>query len=830
MPGEVERLSGKLGLDTTEFKAAIAAANRELRVLETGFKASAAALGDWTKDATGLELRAKSLTDQIEIQRAKVDALRAEHQRLAAEHGDGSRAAQDMQIKLNKETETLNKMTRELDDTEAALKDMAEETDDAAEEVEDLDEEQEEAAASAQKLKNNLVDMSGTMKGLKKVAATLVKSVLAIGAAAATAAIGLVSLTVGPASDLEETISKTEVVFGDAADQVLRFGETSATSLGLSQNAALGAAATYGNLLRAMGLTNQESADMSISLVQLASDLASFNNLDPTEVLEKLRAGLTGESEPLKTLGVNMNEARIQAKALELGLVQQGESLTAAAKAQAAYAIIMEDTTLAQGDFARTSEGLANQQRIFAANIENLRAKVGTAFLPVMNEIQAALNDLVGSDEFNKFLEEMVEWFEDAAQSVRPFLDAIVYLIRHLLGGNGLFTAFEDGSSILGGFFERMGMGEDAANKLANQIIGIARAIGDFVNGTLLPFLQKHGKTLLTLITSLAAGFAAFSIITTVVGWITGLIAVVSSLAGAFAAAGGGIAGIVAILGGPVTLVIAAVAAAIALLTAAWTNNWFGIRDAVKNVWEGFLKPAFQTLAEWLQVAIPAALQTLSNYWNNVLLPSIQLVWQFLSGTLFPLLRAIADFLSAVFGLAVRALAGFWQNVLLPALQGVWSFLDSKVFPIFRSIAEYIKEDFQPIVEGLSNFLKNNLKPAWEGIVTAIQKAVDWIQSLADKIRNLELPDWLTPGSPTPWEIGLLGINQAMAQLNRQLPEMARGLERVDRAGSLPSLLAGAGARGGSVQNDQFNFYAPVVIPGSATPGGLGQVLRSKRF
>ncbi len=107
-------------------------ANRELRVLETGFKASAAALGDWTKDATGLESRVKTLTSQIDVQKLKVAALTAEHKRLVEENGENSHAAQDAEIKLNKETESLNKMENELGTTETALQGMKEGTNEAA--------------------------------------------------------------------------------------------------------------------------------------------------------------------------------------------------------------------------------------------------------------------------------------------------------------------------------------------------------------------------------------------------------------------------------------------------------------------------------------------------------------------------------------------------------------------------------------------------------------------------------------------------------------------------------------------------------------------------
>lgn len=217
----------------------------------------------------------------------------------------------------------------------------------------------------------------------------------AVGAmATVTAALGT---TIGPASDLEETISKTTVVFGDWSEDVIHWGQRAAEALGMSQNTAMGAASTYGNLFRAMGIGVETSADMSMNLVGLAADLASFNNMDPTQVLDALRSGLSGETEPLKRLGVNLNAAMVEAKALEMGLWDGNGALDAAAKAQATYALVMEQTSLAQGDFARTSDGLANQQRILDANLENIKATIGVGILPVVNQFTTGLNDMLSS-------------------------------------------------------------------------------------------------------------------------------------------------------------------------------------------------------------------------------------------------------------------------------------------------------------------------------------------------------------------------------------------------------------------------------------------------
>ena len=228
-----------------------------------------------------------------------------------------------------------------------------------------------------------------------------IKSMMAFGVAGATvgvamnAAVGFTKEAIKAASDLAETTSKIGVVFGEGSAAVLDFGKNSAIALGMSTNEALAAAGVYGNLFRSMKIGEEVSADMSVNLVKLAADLASFNNIDPSLALDKLRAGLSGEVEPLRTLGVNLNEVIIKQKAMTLGLYDGTGALTAAAKAQASYALIVEQTSLAQGDFARTSEGLANQQRILAAQWKNLKAEVGKGLLPVAIDLVSLTNDAI---------------------------------------------------------------------------------------------------------------------------------------------------------------------------------------------------------------------------------------------------------------------------------------------------------------------------------------------------------------------------------------------------------------------------------------------------
>lgn len=209
------------------------------------------------------------------------------------------------------------------------------------------------------------------------------KSGLSLGNAFAGVAVGAgIKAAADSASDLAEAQSKVNVVFGESAPLVDKFGSSSATALGQSEAQALEAVGTFGNLLRAIGLNEEKSAEYSITLTKLASDLASFNNTSVDDALNALRSGLSGETEPLKRFGVNLNEAALKAQALKMGLSDGKAVLDANAKAQAAYALILEQTTLAQGDFERTSDGVANKQRILAAEFENAKASLGEALMP----------------------------------------------------------------------------------------------------------------------------------------------------------------------------------------------------------------------------------------------------------------------------------------------------------------------------------------------------------------------------------------------------------------------------------------------------------------
>ncbi len=251
---------------------------------------------------------------------------------------------------------------------------------------------------------------------------------------------GMAVVGIKAASDLGESMNKNQVTFGAASKSIQQFAETSGKSFGISKQKALEYSATLGVILQASGLAQDASADMSEELVKLAADLASFNNIPIDEALEKIRAGLVGEAEPLRTVGVLLSEAAVQTKAYQMGLAEQGAALTDAQKVQARYAIILDQTKTAQGDFARTSDGLANQQRILSATFSDTAAKLGTALLPIMVSLAPHMISLVEqAGKAAQFFSELPQPIQLAAVTFGALLAVLGPLVLML---GSVLTAF----------------------------------------------------------------------------------------------------------------------------------------------------------------------------------------------------------------------------------------------------------------------------------------------------------------------------------------------------------------------------------------------------
>jgi hypothetical protein len=244
--------------------------------------------------------------------------------------------------------------------------------------------------------------------------------------------VGGFALAVNAASDLNETINKTNVVFDDAAAGVMAWSEDSATAFGLSQNEALGFASTFGNIFTAMGFTADAAADMSTGFVALGADLGSFNNVPTAEALEAIRAGLLGEYEPLRRFGIVLSDAEVKAYAMANGLVDANGEISAQNMVLARQALIAEKSANAQGDFANTSGSLANQMKILRARLTDAAASIGQVLLPYVTR-------LVG------FISRLIERFDGMSTRMKTVI-VVVGLIAAAIGPLLLVFGFAAGA------------------------------------------------------------------------------------------------------------------------------------------------------------------------------------------------------------------------------------------------------------------------------------------------------------------------------------------------------------------------------------------------
>ena len=227
--------------------------------------------------------------------------------------------------------------------------------------------------------------------------------------------IGGIGEGIRQASDFEESLSKIRAILGDASGSVESFAANAVESMGATRAEALAAAGDFANLFTGLGLGRDEAARSSTQFLQLAADLSSFNNVELPDVLTAIRAGLVGEAEPLRRFGILLNAAKVEAKAQELGLVDLNGQISEQAKVQARAAIIIEQTTVAQGDFARTADDAANRVRVLEARQRELSEQMGRELLPLTVDLKEAQTALVGGivSELVPALRDLREWFQD---------------------------------------------------------------------------------------------------------------------------------------------------------------------------------------------------------------------------------------------------------------------------------------------------------------------------------------------------------------------------------------------------------------------------------
>lgn len=254
--------------------------------------------------------------------------------------------------------------------------------------------------------------------------------------------VALGTASVKLASDMEETKNKINAVFGDSANSITSWADNSIEKMGLAKQTALDMAAVFGDMGTGMGMTTAEAGKMSTELVQLAADLASFKNISIERAQTALTGVYTGETEALKGLGVVMTEANLEQFAVNQGLKTTYKEMTQAEKVALRYKYVMNATANAQGDFARTGDGLANQSRMLKENLKELGVQFGEVLLPVVNKIITGLNELLKSfGELSVEQREVIVIIGLIVAAIGPAVSIVGNLITAINGVKTAITA-----------------------------------------------------------------------------------------------------------------------------------------------------------------------------------------------------------------------------------------------------------------------------------------------------------------------------------------------------------------------------------------------------
>lgn len=197
------------------------------------------------------------------------------------------------------------------------------------------------------------------------------------------------------ASDLAEVQNVVDVTFGSATEAINSWSKECLAAYGMNEVSAKRYAGTIGAMLKSSGLAGDAIVDMSKDMVGLAGDMASFYNLDLETAFEKIRSGISGETEPLKQLGINMSVANLEAYALSQGITTAYNEMSQAEQVMLRYNYLMSTTADAQGDFARTQDSYANQTRLLSESWLEFIGVMAEQLLPVLTTIVSWLNNIV---------------------------------------------------------------------------------------------------------------------------------------------------------------------------------------------------------------------------------------------------------------------------------------------------------------------------------------------------------------------------------------------------------------------------------------------------
>ena len=637
------------------------------------------------------------------------------------------------------------------------------------------------------------IDQKGAINGMKGLQSSLTPMLKKIGsliavAFSAKALLSFAKASIEVASDIQEVQNVVDVAFGDMAYKMEEFADTAITQYGISRLEAKKTGSTMMAMAKGMGLASDEASDMAITLTGLSADMASFYNITQDRASIALKSVFTGETETLKQYGIVMTEVNLQEYAYQQGINKKYQAMTQAEKVQLRYNYVLEQTKLAQGDFARTQGSWANQTRILSEQWKEFMSVIGTGLIQVLTPAIRVLNQFLSSliavaRNLASFLgvdlnvsnataesadntEALAGAMDNTADSTKKANKAGKQAVATFDDLNVLQKDSDSGAG---------GAGGGASTKVATEpVTQASNAMAGLANGFL--------DTLMDKLSDLAKFFAPitdqlkkmFSHMWDVLK--KGFIAFVNDIANKWQL-------LCDVLSSPETLY------AIYQTFEAWISNMTIIFDILTTVigdlWSHFASPVidsfitnilpvliqlFGELSQTVNTVMQEVQKIFDAVWKGTVIPVLDLATEVITGfftsikqfwdkwgkPIFDALRVaitnVGDTVLNIYNTVLKpvldhVIAGlkvFWENSLKPLIDNVLDFIgnlgmlllelwNNILYPLVNAIVDVIGP---PIVTAL-NGLWDVLQSIFSGVVTAIDNLIDVIDSVVSALRGV---------------------------------------------------------------------------------------------
>lgn len=569
------------------------------------------------------------------------------------------------------------------------------------------------------------------------------------------------------ASNLQEVQNVVDVAFGDMSWKAEKFAQSAIDNFGMSELAAKKTASTYMAMAKGMDLDPSVASDMAITLAGLTGDVASFFNISQELADTKLKSVFTGETETLKDLGIVMTQTNLQAYALSQGISKNVSDMTQAEATTLRYNFVLDQLSLAQGDFARTSGSWANQVRILQENFKQLAGIIGNGLIAALTPVIQFINMLISklltfanvvSAVFGRLFGkksaggQAAIGFTSASNAAKGATASTGGLNNALKGTEGQAKKTAKALGSLAGFDElntisatdSSGSGGSGGTGGAGGIggggypidpidwdsafpeadTGGIEATVDKVMGyidDLKNFLKVNGPILTSLLAGALAGIISFEVIKNWSSLIAPIKNLFENLGALFALFKDvGVVETLSVMLTGVSAPMLALATTIAAVTAALV----------------YLYQTNESFRALVNEAVANLMAILSEFWEGVLQP----LFTFIADVFVTVLVPIATFIATVFVKAVQSIAtialSFWNNVLAP----IANFLVNVLSIALQGVID-IWSSWKPLIEmvfGVLNWIWDNCLSPLVDFVTGT--FTDSFENWGDLINKL-IPD-----------------------------------------------------------------------------------------